>query len=171
MRYETGDHGTVTGEHHIQRHIRLPLYANHLMPLLHWLPAIRGLVFSIGSHVFDKNIFHIRNKIRESPGDALIVPHQHVGQSRQGKSLHIKCRLAVLPVNFQVRFIPGIGNSQCHVHIIREERLSRNRVRARNDPVIRTGDQGIVRREWDGSDLQSAELVPPVCNPISMEES
>src|SRR5947209_6708527 len=37
MRYETGDHRTVPGEHYIQRHIRLPFYANHLMPLFHWL--------------------------------------------------------------------------------------------------------------------------------------
>src|SRR4051794_7320953 len=62
------------------------------------------------------------------------MSYNHEGNTRQSNASHIERSVR----EFEVRLIPDTRHGVLQMHIIREQRLSRGCVRARNHPLVRS---------------------------------
>ena len=129
-RQKIGHDGTVPGDHHVQGNIRLVFDVNDLMIYFRLLPAGRGLVFTCGIELLDKQVLNIGIQVGKTPGDALIVANKHKWHSWQADAGHVEI------TRMQLDFIPNARKLVAQVHIIAQKRFAANRVRPRNHPVV-----------------------------------
>ena len=118
----------------IDHDIRLVLDMNDFAAMLGRLPSIGGEIFSVAVGGFDVDVFDGRPNVGESPGDALVVSHDDIGQPGQSDSRHVKVAGA------KMRFVPEIWHLMAEVHVVREQRLSRDGVCTGDHPVVGTDD-------------------------------
>src|SRR5438105_13462765 len=81
---------------------------------------------------FDVGVLDCRTNVCEPPGDAAVVTHDDVRMTGKTDSRHIETCAA------QMHFVPEIGHLVAEVHVVREQRLARDCVRAGDYPVVRS---------------------------------
>ena len=96
------------------------------------LPSFRGRILALGIECLDVNVFHRRPDIGKAPCDSLIVSDDHVGHAGQRDASDVKAARA------QMSFIPEVRHLVSEMHIVRQQWLSRHRVRAGNHPIVGT---------------------------------
>ena len=112
-RLQLADNRTVPGEDHIERDVRLALHMDHFLTMFRSFPPLRSLILPRGIEGLDVGVFHRRTDIGASPGDALVVPDDHIGQTRQGHPGDIEVPGA------QMGFIPQVGHLVTKMHVVR----------------------------------------------------
>ena len=133
-------------DHHIHGNIRLAFYVNDLAVDLRLPPARGRLVLAGGIEVFNEQVLHVRIEVGKAPGNALIVSDADERHAGKRKAFHIEV------AGVKLELIPYAGNAVRQVHVIREQRLSGNRMRAGDNPVVRSRQAGFagVRRLYTG---------------------
>ena len=136
----------------VERHVRLAFDVNDFRAVLRIDPALRGLVLPLRIELFDEIVFHGRADVGESPADPLVVADDHERNSGQRHARHVEVR------RFEVRFEPEVRHLVVEVHIVREKRLSGNCVLTGNNPVVRSGTEGICSRHTEGRVRSRCEI-------------
>ena len=119
--------------HYIHNYVRLAFDVNRLLPMLRINPSLCSFVLALRIELLDEVVLHRRPDVGESPADALVVADNHERNSRQRNAGHIE----IAAGRFQVRLKPEVRHLVVEVHIVRQQRLARNRVLTGNDPVVR----------------------------------
>ena len=109
------------------------LDADDFLAMLGLHPSLRREVLAFVVELLDENVFHRRPDIGEAPGHVAVVPDDHVGHARKGHAHDVEVSAD------QVRLVPGVGQAQIEVHVVRQKRLAGDGVSAGDDPVIRAG--------------------------------
>ena len=131
-----GDDRAVPRGHHIQIDLRLALYLDDLFAMLRLHPALRRQVFALVVELLDVNVFDVRAEIGKSPRDVAIVSHDDERHARQRDAGDIEVS------GREMGLIPDVGDAQVKVHVVRQQRLARRRVRAGDNPVVGAGTRG-----------------------------
>ena len=106
------DDGAVAGNLHVDSDIGLAFYVDHLGAMLRLRPALRRLVSTLRVESFNVDVRYSRADVGKSPGDSLIVAHDHIRHSREGYAGNVESS------GLQVRFIPEVGHLMAEMHIV-----------------------------------------------------
>ncbi len=79
---------------------------------------------------FNVNVFHGWADIGEAPGDSLVVSHDYKRNSGKRDPGDLKAAAA------KMGLVPQIRHLVPEMHVIGEQRLARNCVRSRDNPVV-----------------------------------
>src|SRR5438105_1562921 len=104
-------------------------------------PSLRCQVLMRVIEGFDVGVFDCRTNVCEPPGDAAVVTDDDVGMTRQADSGDIETCAA------QMHFVPEVGHLMAEVHVIREQRLARDRVCAGDYPVVRSYGEDFIAKK------------------------
>ena len=115
---------------HVKPDIRRAFHVDNFRSNFRPLPSARSLIFALIVKVFDKNIFHVRAQIGESPGDAAVVPHDHEWQAGKSYSSDVEVSRG------QLRLVPNVGNLMAQMHVVGQQRPAADGVRSRKHPII-----------------------------------
>ncbi len=87
-------------------------------------------------------ILHVELQIGGAPGNAIVVADDHRGQSDDGRAGHIQAG------RLQVHQVPGRGNGELQMRVIREDRLAAGGARSGHGPGIRTRLRVVSGADW-----------------------
>ena len=149
---EVRDDGAVAGDGDVQDHVPSVLHVNDFGAVFGLEPTVRSLVFAVLVEILDVQILHGRLDVGEAPGNALVVTDDDERHSGQRHADYIVTTAA------QMRLIPKVRHLVAKVHVIREQRLPGNRMRAGDSPVIGTGHESVGVREGVGYRLRIAHV-------------
>ena len=122
----------MASERYIDHHVRLTLDVNDFTAMVGGLPSRWRQIFAGLIEGLDVDVLHGGTNVGEAPGNPLVVSHDHVGQTGQSDASGVEVAAA------EMGFVPQVRHLVPEVHVVREQRLARNRVRAGNHPVIGT---------------------------------
>jgi hypothetical protein len=94
--------------------------------------SVNAQVVAFAVQLFNVEILHVCSESGESPGHVLVVAGDDERKPRQRNAGSVITRRP------QIGHIPGIGNAQRQVHIVREQRLATGGMTAGDDPVVRS---------------------------------
>ena len=121
---------TMSRERHIYQDIRFILYTNQFLTMLWRLPSVWREVLTIRIESLNIDVFNGRTDVGEAPRDTLIVSHNDVRQAGQRNPRNVEVAAA------EMSFVPQVRHLVPKMHVVRKQRLARNRVRSRHDPVV-----------------------------------
>ena len=120
----------MSRERHIYQDIRFILYTNQFLTMLWRLPSVWREVLTIRIESLNIDVFNGRTDVGEAPRDTLIVSHNDVRQAGQRNPRNVEVAAA------EMSFVPQVRHLVPKMHVVRKQRLARNRVRSRHDPVV-----------------------------------
>ncbi len=99
-RKQGSENGPVARDNHIHEFIGPVLDMDGLTAVDCIFPSVRSQELSLSVDAFEVNVFHSRANIGKSPGDALVMSHNHVRHAGKRHAGNIQWTA------FQVGFIP-----------------------------------------------------------------
>ena len=129
-RRELSDHGAMPCGQHVKPDIRRTFHVDNFRSNFRPLPSARSLIFALRIKVFDKNVFHVRAEVGESPGDAAVMADDHEWQAGKSYSSDVEFSRG------QLRLVPNVGNLMAEMHVVGEQRPAADGVRSRKHPII-----------------------------------
>src|SRR5580692_10007704 len=106
----------MAGQQYVHDPVGPALHMNYFATVLGRLPSSRCQVLASRVEGFDIDIFDGRADVGETPCDALVVSHNHVGKSWQSDAGSVE----VAAGTTEMRFVPQVRHLVPQVHVVRE---------------------------------------------------
>ena len=130
---EVGDDGAVPRNSNIKSHIGRALHMDDFAAMLWIAPALWRFILAGEIEIFNKEVFDRGFDVGKSPGNALVVPDNDEGHAGKCDAGYVE-RAAL-----EMGFVPEVRHLVAEVHIVGEQGLSGDGVRAGDDPVVGAG--------------------------------
>ena len=123
--------GLAHAQHHVLAVLDLDDLAADLEPAVAGRRQVAGGVLRI--ELLDEEVLGVRSGVGEAPGDPAVVPEHHERHPGEGRPDDVAARPG------EMGEVPHRRHGEAEVRVVREERLSRRALRARDRPAIRAG--------------------------------